>query len=83
MLCSPQLSAVEAQQVYYGNSTTTRLQNIKSQVDPTNLFSFPQAIETALVPEVSTQSAAPYAAQLGVVSILLALFMSETVHHSW
>ena len=57
MLCSPQLSAAEAQQVYYGNFTTTRLQNIKSQVDPTNLFSFPQAIETLLIPEGSTQSA--------------------------
>ena len=90
MFCSPQLSAAEAQQVYYGNATRTRLQNIKSQVDPTNLFSFPQAIEPALVPESSTSTqsaarrgAAPYAAQLGVVSALLTSFMSETVHHSW
>ncbi|KIM85891.1 Glucooligosaccharide oxidase [Piloderma croceum F 1598] len=83
----PQLSAAEAQKVYYGNATITRLQNIKSQVDPTNLFSFPQAIETVLVPESSTKSAArrgaaPSAAQLGVVSALLT-FMLETVHHSW
>ena len=88
MFCSPQLSAAEAQQVYYGNATTTRLQNIKSQVDPMNLFSFPQAIETVLVPESSTQSAArrgaaPYTAQLGVVSALLTSFMSEMVYHSW
>ena len=76
MLYSPQLSAAEAQQAYYGNATTTRLQSIKSQVDPTNTFSFPQAIEKVLVPEGTAQSmtrrgATPYAAQLGVVAALL------------
>ena len=80
MVCSPQLSAAEAQQVYYGNSTTTRLQNIKSQVDPKNTFSFPQAIENAVVPEGTGQGtghsaarrgATPYATQLGVVAALL------------
>jgi hypothetical protein len=76
MLCSPQLSAAEAQQVYYGNATTTRLQNIKSQVDPMNTFSFPQAIEKVLIPDgvaqsAARRSAAPYTAQLGVVAALL------------
>ena len=40
---SPQLSAAQAHQDYYG-SAITRLQSIKSQVDPGNTFSFPQAI---------------------------------------
>jgi len=76
MACSPQLSAAEAQQVYYGNATTMRLQNIKSQVDPSNTFSFPQAIENAPVPggaghSVARRSATPYGAQLGVVAVLL------------
>lgn len=41
---SPQLSAAEAHKVYYGNSTTKRLQAIKSRLDPYNTFDFPQAI---------------------------------------
>jgi hypothetical protein len=83
MLCSPQLSAAEAQQVYYGNTTTTRLQNIKSQIDPSNTFSFPQAItgKNVVVPEGMAQSGAwrsvaPYAPQLGVVAALLLLHVA-------
>ncbi|KIM75058.1 hypothetical protein PILCRDRAFT_687049 [Piloderma croceum F 1598] len=55
MLCSLQLSAAEAQQ----EMPQQRDYKIsKSQVDPTNLFSFPQAIEKVLVPESAAQSAA-------------------------
>jgi len=44
VLCSPQLNATEAHKVYYGNTTTMRLQRIKSQLDAHNTFDFPQAI---------------------------------------
>jgi len=39
----PQLSAAAAHTAYYGNALT-RLQSIKSTLDPNNVFSFPQAI---------------------------------------
>ncbi|KAF7970902.1 hypothetical protein HWV62_22664 [Athelia sp. TMB] len=40
----PALTAAQAHTQYYGSATTGRLNSIKAAVDPTHVFSFPQAI---------------------------------------